>query len=171
MQKTVEDLHNMTRQSYRVFTYGVREPQHWTSDGSTKHDVLFDPTGLAFIQDGDQLPRHNIVVVSLEQLSVLWDDYKDGDLEGLFDRIILNKGHHVRRCELTKRGALLRSMKAGLTWLFTATPDVNSLLDVLGYCAFLAKPANYSNVVDRNAAEHGNCYTQTTDFYAPLPAG
>lgn len=119
VRKTVEDLHNMTRTSYRAFMYGVKELQRWTLDESIKHDVLFDPTGIAFVQDGDQLPRHSIVVVSLEQLSILWDDHKDGDLEGFFDRIILDEGNHVRRCELTKRGALLRSVQAGPIWLST----------------------------------------------------
>lgn len=66
-------------------------------------------------------------------------------------------------------------MRAPLPWLFTATPIVNPLEDVLCSVAFLAKDEHYTVSADdrgdRNRAWYGEKYQRAMDFYETLRPG
>lgn len=68
VSKTVGDLYQMLPMNYRVMSYSRNIPQVWTPDGQTKRDVLFDPTNIAFVQDGGHAPSSNVIVVSREEM-------------------------------------------------------------------------------------------------------
>ncbi|KAI9776130.1 MAG: hypothetical protein M1839_000546 [Geoglossum umbratile] len=79
-------------------------------------------------------PSTVIVLATYEQLGLA--KTIDDSQRGLFDRIILDEAHAIRRLEATKRGRVLATLGAEFRWSFSATIIYNSLEDISGFLAF-----------------------------------
>jgi hypothetical protein len=59
--------------------------------------------------------------------------------KGLFDRIVIDEAHSIRKSDLTKTGKVLRSSDARFRCLFTGSLVVDTIEDMKGYLSFLQK--------------------------------
>ncbi|KAH0552925.1 hypothetical protein GP486_006876 [Trichoglossum hirsutum] len=75
-----------------------------------------------------------VILATYDQLGVAKTIGKDQ--RGMFDRIILDEAHAIRRLEATRRGRVLATLDAEFRWSFTATIIYNSLEDISGFLAF-----------------------------------
>lgn len=144
-KKWVLELHKTLGSEWQVFDLGDR-PQPALS-WSKKNIALHEKSRLF---TGSDLHRR-VLVTSYDQIQTMSASL---DYKGLFVRVILDEAQGIRRYEEGKRGQLLESLDAEFRWAFTGTVAHNSIEDVRGLLAFLARPG-WGEPTDRNETIDG----------------
>ncbi|KAK3686390.1 hypothetical protein LTR37_019863 [Vermiconidia calcicola] len=103
--------------------------------------VNFDPNNYMYRTECGTPPDRHLIVVSLQDLSTAYKQYKGRQLPS-FERIIVDEAHNIRFCYQTASGKMLIHLNAPSKFCYTGTPRVNLLTDFRGYVVFLDQPGN-----------------------------